>query len=208
MQRLAAHRRAPLGASGPPAAPARQDIHPDDLAELRTFLRAGLRKALTGLPDSDVEDFTHDAIVRILQERASFRGDSRFSTWAMAVALRVAYGALRRRRYQERRVRVDSELVESTSTETAAPDDPHRSAERRDVVEMLRRAIDERLTERQRSAVLGELEEVPSDLLAERLGISRNAFYKLHHDARRKLRSALLEAGYTAQDILEELRSV
>ena len=71
---------------------------------------------------------------------------------------------------------------------------------------MLHRAVREELTERQRTAVLGELEGVPSEELAIRLGISRNALYKLHHDARRKLRRAILAAGITEADVRIELR--
>jgi RNA polymerase sigma-70 factor, ECF subfamily len=37
--------------------------------------------------------------------------------------------------------------------------------------------------------------KVPIDVLAERLGTSRGAVYKAVHDARRKLRAHLAEAG-------------
>jgi RNA polymerase sigma-70 factor, ECF subfamily len=40
------------------------------------------------------------------------------------------------------------------------------------------------------------MEDVPSDVLAERLGTSRGAIYKTLHDARAKLRQALIEAGH------------
>jgi RNA polymerase sigma-70 factor, ECF subfamily len=42
------------------------------------------------------------------------------------------------------------------------------------------------------------LEEVPIDVLAERLGSSRGAIYKTLHDARRKLRQALAAQGHGA----------
>ena len=41
------------------------------------------------------------------------------------------------------------------------------------------------------------LNSVPIDVLAERLDTTRGALYKTLHDARRKLRVALAEAGYT-----------
>jgi RNA polymerase sigma-70 factor (ECF subfamily) len=40
------------------------------------------------------------------------------------------------------------------------------------------------------------MEDVPIDVLAERLGTSRGAIYKTLHDARGKIRRALIEAGY------------
>ena len=39
-------------------------------------------------------------------------------------------------------------------------------------------------------------EGVPIDVLAERLGSNRNALYKLLHDARRRLRSHIVAAGF------------
>lgn len=180
-------------------------IAPEELAALRVHVRRGLRRAIGGLSDDDLDDFTHDAVVRVLQELPRFRGDSALTTWAMAVAVRVAFAALRRRRHQARRVACDSERVERAVAGAAS--DPTRGAERRHLLAVLRRAIDEQLTERQRVAVLGELEGTPSELLAARLGIARNAFYKLHHDARRKLRAALLQAGFSENDLRDELRA-
>jgi RNA polymerase sigma-70 factor (ECF subfamily) len=40
------------------------------------------------------------------------------------------------------------------------------------------------------------LEGVPIDVLAERLGSNRNALYKMLHDARRRLRAHVAEAGF------------
>jgi RNA polymerase sigma-70 factor (ECF subfamily) len=40
------------------------------------------------------------------------------------------------------------------------------------------------------------MEEVPIDVLAERLGTTRGAIYKTLHDARTKLRRALVESGH------------
>ncbi|MDP9401140.1 MAG: hypothetical protein M3P39_09415 [Actinomycetota bacterium] len=42
------------------------------------------------------------------------------------------------------------------------------------------------------------LNEVPIDVLAERLGTTRGALYKTLHDARRKLRAHLAGTGITS----------
>ena len=65
----------------------------------------------------------------------------------------------------------------------------------------LRDAIERDLTPRQRAAVLGELAGMPTAVLAEQLGTNANALYKLHHDARLRLRAALEERGFSAQDV-------
>ena len=66
------------------------------------------------------------------------------------------------------------------------------------MVEALDRAIEKELTERQRVALKAELRGMPQEEIGRRLGSNRNAVYKLLHDARRKLKSALERAGYTA----------
>ena len=56
------------------------------------------------------------------------------------------------------------------------------------------------LTERQRLVFQSvTMAEVPTDVLAERLGTTRGAVYKILHDARAKLRRALTDAGYAEQ---------
>jgi RNA polymerase sigma-70 factor (ECF subfamily) len=181
----------------------RPDLTPDDPDALRAYVRRGLRRAIAGVDDADIEDFTQEALVRILRGRDRFEGRSRFATWAMAVALRVAFTALRTRRRREATVALDTELLELTAPESAA--DLGRDSERRDLMTTLQLAIIDTLTERQRTAVLGELTGVPSDVLAERLGVNRNALYKLHHDARKKLKAAILAAGFTEHDVAETL---
>jgi RNA polymerase sigma-70 factor (ECF subfamily) len=65
------------------------------------------------------------------------------------------------------------------------------------VMAALHRAIEERLTERQRLIFQSvTMDDVPIDVLAERLGSSRGAIYKTLHDARAKLRRALIDAGH------------
>jgi RNA polymerase sigma-70 factor (ECF subfamily) len=179
--------------------------------DLHRYLRRGLQKALAGraLRPEDLDDFAHDALVRILEKLEDFRGESRFRTWAMAVAVRVALTALRRRRHPAGAWEgVEDDFLESVPAAPSPASDPSRRLERQGLLDALAVAIRERLTERQRAAVLGELRGVPTEVLAEHLGTTRNAFYKLHHDARKKLRAAVLAAGFTASDVREELDRV
>ena len=57
------------------------------------------------------------------------------------------------------------------------------------------------LENRQRAAVLGELAGMPTAVLAEQLDTNTNALYKLHHDARLRLRVALEERGFSETDV-------
>ena len=70
-------------------------------------------------------------------------------------------------------------------------------AEARELVAALRAAVEEELSERQRTAFVAiVLNGVPADALAVQLGSTRNAIYKTLFDARRKLRTALAERGH------------
>jgi RNA polymerase sigma-70 factor (ECF subfamily) len=68
--------------------------------------------------------------------------------------------------------------------------------QRKEILEVLERAVREQLTERQRLVFQAAiLEQVPIDVLAERLSSTRGAVYKILHDARNKLRRAMTQAG-------------
>jgi len=174
--------------------------------DLATYLRKGLGRALgrdAGVQDADLEDFTQDALIRILDALDAFRGESRFTTWAMTIAIRTAYTALRKRRSADvslsdieghARV-VDQELLASP------PNPPDGGVLRDDLYEALWGAITERLTDRQRTVILAEMKGVASERIAELLGSNRNAVYKVYHDARKNLRTALRDAGFTATDV-------
>jgi len=65
------------------------------------------------------------------------------------------------------------------------------------VLRLVREAMDSTLSERQRlvfSAAV--LQEVPIDVLAERLSSTRGAIYTVLHDARAKLRAYVDANGY------------
>jgi len=73
------------------------------------------------------------------------------------------------------------------------------NVDRRRIFEMLHRAIDMHLTAKQREALIAEFRGVPQTEIARHLGITRNALYKLTHDARKSLKHHLPEAGITME---------
>lgn len=64
----------------------------------------------------------------------------------------------------------------------------------------------EELTDRQRQAlVAAEIEGMPLEEVARRMGTNRNALYKLLHDARRRLKRRMIAEGISPQDLLAVL---
>jgi RNA polymerase sigma-70 factor (ECF subfamily) len=169
------------------------------------FEVARRRPALPHLRGGDLDDIANqaadDALVSVLTRLDSFRGASRFTTWAYKFALLEAAVKLRRRAWQGREVPLEPESWTLFATGGLEPDD---SAEQNELLETLQRAIAEVLTPHQRQVLVAlALNGVPIDVLAERLDTTRGALYKTLHDARRKLRGHLEGLGLSV-DSLEE----
>jgi len=175
------------------------------LADLRAALLGGLRRALSqhaGVDDALVEDIVQDSLIRILARLPQFEGRSRFLTWAMSIAIRLAMTELRRRRWKD--VSLDDVIAGAGPTpQRAIADDPGPDAqwERQAIVAAMHEVIGTGLTEKQRAALLAELRGMPQDEIARHLGSNRNAIYKLTHDARKRLKQGLEAAGFGADDI-------
>ncbi len=173
--------------------------------ELGDALKAGLRIALNGRGDvseAHLEDFAQEGLLRVLDRIDQFQGRSRFTTWAQAIALNVAFTELRRKRWQD--VSLDALMADGerlSEPSTIADDALGADEERTRLVATLRHAIEKDLTPKQRAAILGELREMPFDQIVELLGTSRSAAYKMLHDARRALKQRLHKAGITGADI-------
>ena len=175
------------------------------LSDLRDALLRGLRRALShraGAGGEFLEDVVQDSILRLLERLPQFEGRSRFLTWAMSIAIRVAMSELRHRRWKD--VSLDDVTAGGDlAPERAIADDPGPDAqsEREAILAAMHEVIRTGLTEKQRSALLAELRGMPQVEIARHLGSNRNAIYKLTHDARRRLKRGLESAGFTAEDI-------
>jgi RNA polymerase sigma-70 factor, ECF subfamily len=157
--------------------------------------RASLPEAVVADLDDLCEQATDDALARILASLDRYAGRSRFTTWAIKFALLETSTALRRHAWRGRTVKLDDDGWGRILDARAA--DPQRHLEHHELLRHLKAAVDEVLTQHQRRVfVAAAVREVPIDVLAERLGSNRGAVYKTLHDARRKLRAALAEAGH------------
>jgi RNA polymerase sigma-70 factor (ECF subfamily) len=140
------------------------------------------------------QDAADDAAVSVLRRLDDFRGESSFRTWAYKFALLEASVKARRLAWRYREVTLEPEHWESLVHAGPGPDDDVESGALLDAV---RGGIRTALTSRQREVLVATvLEGVPIDVLAERLESNRNALYKMLHDARRRLREYVVEAGF------------
>ncbi len=177
----------------------------DAVARLHALLlrtaRGEARRRRASVPARALEELDHlcveaasDALMAILAKLESYRGAARFTTWACKFAILETSSRLRRLAWRNRKVEVDESIWDRIPD--AAPP-ALQAIEQRQLFAALRRAIDEQLTERQRFIFQSvTMDEVPTDVLAERLGTTRGAIYKTLHDARAKLRRALEESGH------------
>jgi RNA polymerase sigma-70 factor (ECF subfamily) len=143
--------------------------------------------------DQVAADAAHDALMAVMDKLDTFRGDSRFTTWAYKFALLEAAVKVRKLRWREREVALEPEAWARVPDIHAGP---AASAEDAELMSAIQSGIEEALTPHQRLVLVSiTLEDVPIDVLAERLGSNRNAVYKTLHDARRNLRRRLSEQG-------------
>ncbi len=171
----------------------------DALGDLRAYLCRSLEKALAGRSgQAEAEDFAQQALMRIAERIDSFRGDSAFTTWSAAIALRIAFSELRRKRWGD--VSLDG-LVSSGVEPSAPARESGGASARAELVSALTQGIETALSERQRAVILAELRGMPTAVIAREMGMTANALYKMHHDGRKKLLRYLEESGFQAEDV-------
>lgn len=202
------------------------DLHEDApgraeaLEALRTRLERGVlyylrndRSDLSNLTYVDLnqmaQDFVQDALLKILDNLDTFRGDAQFTTWASKIATRVAISELRRARYKDYsldHLTAGGETLPTLTDLAIAPAKgprPERYTERDDVLNRIQYGIENILTERQRIALTAyTIDGVPMEELAVRMDTNRNALYKLVHDARVKLKGYLESEGLSTDYVL------
>jgi RNA polymerase sigma-70 factor (ECF subfamily) len=155
------------------------------------------------LRGGDMDDLAHqsadDALVAILGKLGDFRGASRFTTWAYKFALYEAAAKVRKRAWQRREIPLAAEtwcLFADDHRRT-----PEQGAETMELLGGVQQGIEQDLSTHQREVLVAiVLNDVPIDVLAERLNTSRGALYKTVHDARQKLRAGLTARGLSLED--------
>ena len=167
----------------------------------------GLKGAADDELESLAQDAAQEATLQVLDKLDSFRGESRFLTWASAIAVGRAMTALRRRLWQDVSLdRMPDGWQEPADIAVSGNgwEHPDLAAQRREMWQVIRDVVAQELTQRQRE-VLNQvvLNGANAEEVADRMGTSPGALYKMTHDARRKLKAGLLKRGYSTAEILD-----
>ncbi|HAL15926.1 MAG TPA: hypothetical protein DCP32_03990 [Anaerolineaceae bacterium] len=197
-----------------------QDVQQGEALEeiRRLLLRAALYTLVTHLSDLQemseeerlalAEECAQEALMAVLARLGDFRGDSKFTTWAYKFGVNIALSRARRWRWKQ--VSLD-DLADDDGTlnwfqrderfQTADSEQPVRQKE---VVEVIREVLRTQLTPRQRQTLkLIAFDDVPMDVVVQRLDSNRNAVYKLLHDARLKIKQQLVRRGYDLAEVMD-----
>jgi len=198
-----------------------RDGHPQQAAaieDLLKYLRRGVvaylyrRSDLKYLADSELQqmsqDFAQEALLKIQDNLDSFKGKSKFTTWATKIAANHTISELRRAKWRDYSLDAMTEAGTSLQEILTPPSDqglnPAAAAERRQVWETLTDVIDTELTERQHQALVAvRVQNVPIAEVARVMDTNANNIYKLLHDARLKLKRRLSALGLEPQYILD-----
>jgi RNA polymerase sigma-70 factor (ECF subfamily) len=169
----------------------------------------GRRRNSSAELSDDSEDLARqaaaDGLRAVVENLGEFRGQSRFTTWAYKFALLEAARSVRRHAWQSRELPLEPASWHLTQDGRADVDHDFEVAQR---LAALRVAIQTDLNRDQRQVLVATtLNQVPIDVLADRLGSTRGALYKTIHDARRKLREALAARDLSLDQGIEKART-
>jgi RNA polymerase sigma-70 factor (ECF subfamily) len=171
------------------------------LAEVRR------RSGSTPVTGPELTDVAHqaadDAMLAILAKLAGFRGESRFMTWAYRFVILEVSGKLGRHYWRNPLVTLDAGQWERLPDRLGI--NPEQHAETASILVEVRRVVEDELTVHQRRVFVAiVVDGIPLDALAAKLGLQRNAVYKVIFDARRKIRRALVVKGHLDDPGLEQ----
>jgi RNA polymerase sigma-70 factor (ECF subfamily) len=183
------------------------------LVDLRTVILAGLPYLLSGwLPagsetfEALAEEVTQETLLKVTEHLDAFEGRSQFTTWVYKIATRTALTELRRRRWKDASLEslLEGEVTRASPAILQEPGpSPEEAAERADLMMRLKQVMQEELTEKQMLGItLVALRGISMEETARRLGMERNALYKLLHDARLRLKHRMAREGLDPEEIL------
>jgi RNA polymerase sigma-70 factor, ECF subfamily len=161
------------------------------------------RAAARRVTGPELDDLAHqaaaDAMVAVLDRLATFRGESRFTTWAYKFVMFEVSGKLARHFWSREPDRADEPMWDRLPDRFGFG--PEQAAQAGDLLGAVRHAVEHELSDRQRDAFVAVVVDgVPLDVLVERWGSNRNAIYQAVFGARRKIRIYLVTNGYLDED--------
>lgn len=177
------------------------ELHALLLRFARTELyRRGVSSRIAG---PELDDIAHecaaDALLAITAKLSQFRGASRFTTWAYRFVVLEVSSKLGKHSWRHAPpgpVELDWEALPDRTAAT-----PPDESEGRELLDRVRRAVAEDLSDRQRLVFVAVvLNATPMDVVATELNTTRGAVHKSLFDARRKLRAVITESGQGRSD--------
>src|SRR4051794_3907386 len=189
-----------LGAKGAECSAAQARLH-------ELLVKVGMKEAhrrgpamrITG---AELDDIAHqaanDAMMSLLRKLDTFRGESRFTTWAYRFVVLEVSSKLGRHFWRRPSVSLDADDWDRLPERYGA--DPLVAAQHRDLIAAVQRAV-ETLTDHQRNFFVAiVVNGISIDAMAAKSGSSAGAIYKTVFDARRKIRAYLTTNGYLERD--------
>lgn len=164
---------------------------------VRRHQRRLYRVALHLLRDpSEAEDVTQDAFVRAFAALDRFDGRSQPYTWFYRIAVNLSLNRLRSRKRTSKNTPLDEPQVEAFVADSSPDASPHRRAKDRELGSALADAVDALSDTLRTTLVLVVMEGVPQNEVAQILGCPEGTVAWRIHEARKKIRAALVALGH------------
>lgn len=163
------------------------------------YAEASRKGARIDLAGPELDDIAHqaaaDVTMMICRKVSTFRGESRFTTWAYKFVVFDVSAKVNRHFWQRAHVSIDDN--DWAAWDADGSGNPAGFAEGTDLMNAVRRIIRDDLTLRQQRAFEAiAFQGIPVSQVAAELNSNANAIYKTMFDARNKLRIGLRAAGY------------
>jgi RNA polymerase sigma-70 factor (ECF subfamily) len=140
---------------------------------------------LSGTDARDLDDLVQATFIEVYRAAGNFRGGSAVKSWIMGIALNITRHHIRS---EVRRKAMLTSYAENPNSESERPDE---SAERRQMMQRLYKALDSLPKEQREIFVLCDLEEIRGVDAAKILQIPEGTIWRRLHEARKALRAAL-----------------
>jgi RNA polymerase sigma-70 factor (ECF subfamily) len=178
-------------------------LNPDTLLELYGERIYRLARRMSN-SEADAEDVMQNALVKIIRNAASYRGDSDPMGWIYRITMNEAR-EVHRRRKRKPSISLDALPVDFDETQHAIgvtdfSKRPERTAMAAEVNERVREAIDELPDGYREAVILHDLEGVPYQESAKLLDLTLGGFKTRLHRARLHLRRRLEEFWHSVDE--------
>ena len=145
--------------------------------------------------EAEAEDAAQETVIKVYRNLHNFRGDSQFRTWVLSIARNEALGRLRKeesRREDSLEALTDDQSGDYTPAFlTSWREVPTEALERKELGEILRKAIDGLPVIYRNVLLLRDIEEMDIRETATTLGISEASVKVRLHRARAMLQKSL-----------------